>query len=438
MKLKIKTLKIITIGIVTALAFNLASPNFFDNSALQANGGLDVIWDGVLDGQPIFVVTNMLPGDSETKNVQINNGDLVNRLISVKGERTGPEGETDPKLETILDIVISEGGNDLYGGTAGAKTVQDFFDDSADENGIILSIVNSLGSTSYDFEVTFPELAENEFQGKSVIFNITIGVVISDNIVINEVYYEVDSDHGLDSPADRGITAGGVSISIRGNGVGSVNQAFVDIENKCKIVQTNNANIVNIIGVGANTGGNSANSNTGGNVNINSGSASASVNIINNVNQNNSAACKKPVQNHEWIELFNPTEEEVSLKNWTITDNSGISRKIPGNKKLGPGQFALISRDNSTWRFWDEDPDAIKIPLGKQIGDGLDNLGDRLILKNAAGATVDQLSYGDDISVFNPSIPLVSLGASFERLVPGFDTDFASDFEERDPPTPGI
>ena len=71
-KLKLKIIKIITIGVVTALAFNLASPNFFDNSALQANGGLDVIWDGVLDGQPIFVVTNMLPGDSETKNVQIN------------------------------------------------------------------------------------------------------------------------------------------------------------------------------------------------------------------------------------------------------------------------------------------------------------------------------------------------------------------------------
>ena len=98
------------------MAFNLASPNFFDNSALQANGGLDVIWDGVEDGQPIFVVTNMLPGDSETKNVQINNGDLVNRLISVKGERTGPDDETDPKLETILDIVISENGTDLYGG----------------------------------------------------------------------------------------------------------------------------------------------------------------------------------------------------------------------------------------------------------------------------------------------------------------------------------
>ena len=438
MKLKIKTLKIITIGIVTALAFNLASPNFFDNSALQANGGLDVIWDGVEDGQPIFVVTNMLPGDSETKNVQINNGDLVNRLISVKGERTGPDDETDPKLETILDIVISENGTDLYGGSSlgGAKTVQDFFDESADENGIILSIINSLGSTSYDFEVTFPESAENEFQGKSVIFNITIGVVISENIVINEVYYQVDGDHGLDSPADRGITAGGVSISIRGNGAGSVNQAFIDIENKCKIVQTNNANITNIIGVGANTGGNSANANTGANVNVNSGNASANINIINRINQNNSASCPK-VQNHEWIELFNPTEETVSLKNWKIVDNSGIARTIPGNRKLKSGQFALISRDNSTWQFWNEDPDAIKIPLGKQIGDGLDNLGDRLILKNAAGAMVDELSYGDDISVFNPSIPLVSLGASFERLVPGFDTDFASDFEERDPPTPG-
>ena len=97
----------------------------------------------------------------------------------------------------------------------------------------------------------------------------------------------------------------------------------------------------------------------------------------------------------------------------------------------------MISRDNSTWRFWDEDPIAIKIPLGKQIGDGLDNGGDRLILSDAQGNLIDALSYGDDLSIFNPSVSLVTLGSSFERLVPGFDTNVAADFEERNPPTPG-
>ena len=438
-KLKFRIVKIFVIGIVTALIFNLASPNFLENSTIGANGDLDVVWDGVPDGSPIFVVNNMLPGDMEDRDVFVTNGGTVARFVSVNGVRTGPEGESDPKLETVLDMVISDGVVDLYGGTSagGAKTAQDFFDDSLDPNGILLSILNPGDTTTYNFKVTFPESAGNEFQAKSVIFDIIIGVVISNNIVINEVYYEVDSGHGVDSPKDRGVGQG-ASIIIQGNGAGSVNSAVIDIENSCTIIQNNNAQVNNNVGINVNTGNNSSSGNTGGNSKIKSGNANVNININNNVNQNNSAGClKKPVQNHEWIELFNPTDQEVSLKNWTITDSSGISRKIPGNRKLKPNQFALISRDNSTWRFWNEDPDALKIPLGKQIGDGLDNAGDRLILRDASGSTVDQLSYGGDTSIFDPSVPLVTLGASFERLVPGFDTDAASDFEERNPPTPG-
>src|SRR3990167_5128015 len=149
MKKKIKTLKIIAASLVLGLVVNLAMPAFVNNSS-QAVGGIDVVWDGVADGAPIFVVNNMLPGDSETKTVTVNNGASIARLISVRGARTGGVG-TDPKLETVLDIVISESGVDLYGGTAGAKTVADFFADSLDDNGIMLSILAGASSTDYDF-----------------------------------------------------------------------------------------------------------------------------------------------------------------------------------------------------------------------------------------------------------------------------------------------
>lgn len=434
---KLKKVKYLAVLLISVIGLTLAMPVFVRNSS-QAVGGIDVIWDGVVDGAPIFVVNNMLPGDVETKNVQVNNGVSVARLISVKGTRTGGIGD-DPKLETALDIVISEGGLDLYGGTAGVKTVADFFADSAAEDGIMLSILNSNDSTSYDFTVTFPQSASNEFQAKSVIFDITMGIVASDHLVINEVYYQPDSAHGLDSPADRGVALGGnISISIRDNGVGSVNKVFVDIENKCKIVQSNQTNVNINVNSSQNTGGNSVSGNTGGNTNVSSGNAGSNLNIGVGGSVNIAKACgKKPVQNNEWIEIFNPTDETVSLKNWTIVDNSGIARTIPGNRKLKPGEFALISKDNSTWSFWVEDPAAIKVPLGKQIGDGLDNSGDHLFLKDAGGNIVDALSYGDDITVFDPSVALVILGSSFERLVPGIDTDVAADFEERDPPTPG-
>ena len=128
----------------------------------------------------------------------------------------------------------------------------------------------------------------------------------------------------------------------------------------------------------------------------------------------------------------------MSLKDWTIEDNSGLVTIIHANKIVPAGGFALISKSASTWRFWDEDKDAIKVELGSQIGDGLDNSGDRLILRDNNGIFIDSLSYGDDVSQFDPSVPLVPIGFSFERKTPGLDSDVAGNFEEIDPPTPGI
>jgi len=429
--------KIVTI--ILALVLLFVGVNVYSStqpSTVRAFGDLVVNFH-VGQNLPIFSVNNMAPGDSQDRDVDVTNGGTIPRFVSVKGIQTGGTG-TDPKIETVLDIVIKDGSTSIYGAGSltGAKTLANFLSDSTDPNGVRLNIIAPATHKTYNFKVTFPTSAGDPFQAKSVVFDLTFGEVTSNNVVINEVYYQVDAKHGLDSPADRGVKVNGVSISIRGNGAGSTNQAFVDIENKCLLVQSNQVQIGNNINVGINTGNNSASGNTGGNVNIKSGSASASININNQVNQNNSGACPK-VQNDEWIELFNPTEQAIPLKNWTISDNSGISRTILGNRKLNPGQFALISRDDSTWRFWKIPSGVLKIPLGKQIGDGLDNQGDRLILRSDKGAIVDELSYGDDTTIFNPSVPLVSLGASFERLVAGFDTDVASDFKQQNPPTPG-
>src|SRR3712207_8926650 len=43
---------------------------------------------------------------------------------------------------------------------------------------------------------------------------------------------------------------------------------------------------------------------------------------------------------------------------------------------------ALIARNASTWSLWNEDPDATKINLGQQIGNGLGNTGDFLDRKS--------------------------------------------------------
>jgi len=282
--------------------------------------------------------------------------------------------------------------------------------------------------------VTIPTLAI--FTGQSLILDNSLSTkesFIADHLVINEVYYLVDAEHGLDSPKDRGVS---ISASNTNTGAGSTNNASANVAFNCTINQQNQSNIQNNIDVNTNTASNSANDNSGDGQ-VNSGDADVDIDIDTNTGSN-SASCPGLGQNDEWIEIYNPTDEDVSLKDWTIEDNSGLVTIIHANKIIPAGGFALISKSASTWRFWDEDAGAIKVELGSQIGDGLNNSGDRLILKDKNGIFVDSLSYGDDVSQLDPSIPLVTAGSSFERKTPGLDSDVAGNFEERDPPTPGI
>ncbi|OGY26446.1 MAG: hypothetical protein A2Z24_00330 [Candidatus Woykebacteria bacterium RBG_16_44_10] len=144
-------------------------------STVRAVGDLNVDW-GVTDGQPIFVVSNAMPGDIETRTVSVTNGGSEVRPVGVRGVKTSETGS----LATILDFVVSEGGSDLYGGTSstGPKTLQQFFDESAGINGIFLSNLNPGDSTTYTFKVTFDPAAGNPFQGKEVIFDLIIGISV--------------------------------------------------------------------------------------------------------------------------------------------------------------------------------------------------------------------------------------------------------------------
>ncbi len=438
-----RLIRILLILIILGAIVKFVAPDLFRPSTIRAFGDLTVNFH-VGPGLPIFTVTNMAPGDPpQNRNVDVHNGGTVSRLVSVKGIRTGGIG-ADPKLETVLDLVIKDGATPVYGtgSPTGPKTVKDFFTDSGATNGAQLSIINPGADKTYNFKVTFPGPSGNDFQAKSVIFDLTFGVVTGDNVVINEVYYLVDSAHGLDSPKDRGVVSNNgsnITINILGNGAGSTNIVKVKQKDICSILQSNTTIVQNTIISNSNTGGNSSNNNTGGSNNINTGSINTTTIATVSGSTNSASGCgKKLGQNDEWVELYNPTDHDISLKNWTLTDN-GATTIIHPNKIIKAGGFALISKDHSTWNFWNEDPSAIKVELGSQIGDGLDNAGDHLILKNNSGTEVDRMSWGTDTSGFIPPAvnPVVPLGHSTERSAPGFDTNAASDWIDRNPSTPG-
>jgi hypothetical protein len=208
------------------------------------------------------------------------------------------------------------------------------------------------------------------------------------------------------------------------------------------VLQVNNTNVNNSIKITSNTGLNSVSGNTGGTNTIVTGSTTNLVNVSvsGSTNQSNGCCCNGTNgQNDEWVELYNPTDQDVSLKDWTITDAAGAATIAHANKIIEAGGFALLSKSASTWAHWNEDPDALKVELGGWIGNGLDNAGDHLILKNPDGNEVDRMSWGTDTSGFTPpgTNPAVPAGHSTERLTPGFDNDVFSDWEDRNPPTPG-
>ncbi|MCK4723423.1 MAG: hypothetical protein KAT75_08960, partial [Dehalococcoidia bacterium] len=71
------------------------------------------------------------------------------------------------------------------------------------------------------------------------------------------------------------------------------------------------------------------------------------------------------------------------------------------------------------------------------IGNGLNNDGDHLILMDSTERVIDALSYGDDTTIMLPSCLDVAGGHSLERQPAGLDTDQASDFVDNGAPSPG-
>lgn len=149
--------------------------------------------------------------------------------------------------------------------------------------------------------------------------------------------------------------------------------------------------------------------------------------------------------NGQWIEIYNQTNAPIDIERWIIEDDMGGQKSIviensfcDSSSCVIPAQgYAVIAEKDKTWEDWQVPPAAVRITLGKKIGNGLKNEGDRVILKRPDGMEVDAMSYGDDETIFE--LDGAPEGHSLGRSPDGYDTDKASDWRDQGghSPSPG-
>lgn len=159
--------------------------------------------------------------------------------------------------------------------------------------------------------------------------------------------------------------------------------------------------------------------------------------VVNEVYYNVAAAGFGNDAQNEWVELYNPTNSPIDVSGWKICDNSSCD-VLPTSTPISGKGFAVITNKPSTWGYWPGMPlGAIKIELNSEIGNGLANTGDRVILQDGTNAVVDQMSYGSDTGILNPAISHSGNGRSVARIIKGYDTDAATDWVINATPNPG-
>ncbi|MBU4078600.1 lamin tail domain-containing protein [Patescibacteria group bacterium] len=151
--------------------------------------------------------------------------------------------------------------------------------------------------------------------------------------------------------------------------------------------------------------------------------------VINEVNSSASSSA-------EWVELYNPTSSDINVSGWTILDNY-FSDILPTVSPIPSGGYAVIITDNSVVNAIPISAITIKLN-GNAIGNGLANDGDSLTLLDTSSTKIDEMSYGNNISVFliPPSNP--NINQTLIRFPNGADTNTANDWISTSSATLGI
>ena len=142
---------------------------------------------------------------------------------------------------------------------------------------------------------------------------------------------------------------------------------------------------------------------------------------------------------NEWVEIYNQTNTDLDISGWQICDNTSCDT-LPTTPLIPALKYAVIVATSTTVSdllpsYWYQPSEVTEINLGENIGNGLGNDGDRLILKRPDGVVVDAMNWQTDTGVWNPGAVDVAEGNVLARVPSGFDTDQPSDWRELIPPT---
>jgi hypothetical protein len=142
--------------------------------------------------------------------------------------------------------------------------------------------------------------------------------------------------------------------------------------------------------------------------------------------------------NQSWIQIYNPSANPIATAGWTIqNDRPGVTDSIP-DITIAPGTFAVLAGDTNFFQSAYPGVANQVIQLSDNFaGNGLGQYADGLQLYNPNGDLADQLSWGFDTTLMNPSVPFVTTStASLARVPANVDTGRSSDWVQLNVPAP--
>lgn len=139
--------------------------------------------------------------------------------------------------------------------------------------------------------------------------------------------------------------------------------------------------------------------------------------------------------NLEWVEIYNPTASAVDVSGWKIEDGNSDDT-FPAVSPIPSGGYGVVIGNASTVVV---PGSAITIILGDaNIGSGLNDSGDLVLLRTPTSVIVDAMNYGNVVTVFPTPPAAPDSGESVARIPNGVDTNTSLDWQLDTSPTIGV